>query len=98
MIENALLINNKELTQGLDRTIEKHINNITRLINSQTQPLINEIMTLGKAHQDLKTDVEGIETDMKVHKRTLRAYVAAAVIIVGILQFFFNILLDHHSH
>lgn len=98
MIRVALLENNKELTQGLDTIIERHINHITKLINSLTQPLHETTQELTKSQEHLKLEVSRIKSDIRVHKKTLAGYTAAAIIVAGILEFFITVILDNHKH
>ncbi|HWZ65609.1 MAG TPA: hypothetical protein VNX65_02305 [Patescibacteria group bacterium] len=93
-MEIALLKNNKEISQDLDRTIDRHMSNFTKLI----QPLSEQTMKLATAQEFIKKDLFKLKADLKIHKKALAGYVAAGVIVVGVLEFFIKMIMDTKAH
>lgn len=97
-VKIALLENNKEISQDLDRTIDRHMTHVTKLITSLTQPLSDQTMKLAIAQDALKKEIANIKSDIKIHKKTLVAYAGAGVIAIGVIEFFIKMIIDTRGH
>ena len=86
-IENALLHNNKQLTDEFDKSIEKHMEVMTRTINQQTQPLMAELVEVARQQESIKARIGVVENEQKLRKARMAAYGAAGLIALGVFQF-----------
>lgn len=86
-IENALLTNNKVLTDEFTKSLEKSVTTMTQNFNQQTQPLFGQIVDLAKDQEKTKARVSTVENNQKIRKGVAAAWGAAAIIILGVVQY-----------
>lgn len=86
-IENALLTNNKVLTDEFTKSIEKSVSNMTSNFNQQTQPLFSQIVEIAREQEKGKARLMIVENNQKVRKGVAAGWGAAAIVILGVIQY-----------
>lgn len=97
-IENALLHNNKQLTDEFEKIVEKRMDKLSENLSAQTTPLLGEIVKLVQGQQELKgendkrkEEIEAVKNDTILQKRTLVVYGGAGLLIIGAIEVFLQV-------
>lgn len=86
-IENALLTNNKVLTDEFTKSLEKSVSTMTQNFNQQTQPLFTQIVDLAREQERSKARLSNVENNQKIRKGVAAAWGGSAIIVLGVIQY-----------